>query len=87
MALAAQRFKTKHALDCLSIAARWLVDTGCGKDLISLKHASLFNDQILTIDPMIFGTANGLSGAFLVITIKQHFFYEELGQGFPVFTH
>lgn len=41
--------------------ARWLIDTGCGKDLLSKRHVAPFRNRIITVDGMKFGIANGLT--------------------------
>ena len=43
-ALAAKTRDTKAKLEALAIAAKWLVDTGCGKDLVPMRIAQQYVD-------------------------------------------
>ena len=63
LALAAQKAEISAKLEALFLAARWLVDTGCGKDLISFQADRLYEDHWISVEQMIFGTANGRTKA------------------------
>ena len=45
-------------LEAMSVANRWIMDTGCGKDLIGLKLASQFHRYQKDVDAFTFNTAN-----------------------------
>ena len=46
-------------LEALCVANRWIIDTGCGKDLISYKHAMQFASFLREGEPYKFNTAGG----------------------------
>ena len=55
------------------VVRRWIADTGCGKDMISRKHARAYEHHLIEIQPVRFGTANGVTEANegLPITIPE----------------
>ena len=81
-ALVAKARETKAKLDALSVAARWLVDTGCGKDLISLKLAQLYRDFRVTVKAMTFGTANGTTEADQGLPVTIADFDDDVGHAY-----
>ena len=58
-ASAAKTKGTREKLEAFLVAAKWLVDTGCGKDLLPRRIADLYDDFWERVEAMIFGTANG----------------------------
>eukprot|EP00969_Alexandrium_andersonii_P202110 8930799-Alexandrium_andersonii.AAC.1 len=62
----------------LSKVDLWLIDTGCGHDLVSREHANQMNRWIRrAAEPIQFSTANGLTQAEEVLPV----FVRELGPG------
>ena len=57
-------------IEALTLAHRWILDTGCGKDLIGMRMAMKFQSYITTLEPYTFNTAGRVWTA---------------DQGFPVY--
>ena len=46
--------------EAFDVASRWLVDTGCGHDLLSLKTVGHLRHAYEKADDVTFSTANGM---------------------------
>ena len=51
----------KKGIEIFKVAPRWLVDTGCGQDLIARTYVSPYFESVLAVKPITFGTANGVT--------------------------
>ena len=49
---------SEERLEALTVANRWILDTGCGKDLIGLKFATMFQHYIRAQEQTNFNTAS-----------------------------
>ncbi len=50
---------------------KWLIDTGCGYDLISVRDAQKLGLKICTVSPLAFETAGGIDFNTLVMFRKR----------------
>ena len=57
-------------LEALSVANKWIIDTGCGKDLVGYKYAMRFQELIEEGEPFAFNTANGSVPARQILPIN-----------------
>ena len=58
-AAAAKTIKVKGLPDIFDVEAQWLMDTGCGHDLLRRELAEAYQRFIVDVDPITFGTAAG----------------------------
>jgi hypothetical protein len=56
-------------IDAYSVADQWLVDTGCGHDLISMRYAAKHKKRIVSVPQMPFSTAGGPVSATLSLPL------------------
>ena len=61
----ADEFEEAMALACegriaaLRVASRFIMDSGCGKDIVPEARARVYSRYFCSVDPFTFGTANG----------------------------
>jgi len=70
-----QIFNAVKYLRALKVVRKWLVDTGCGSDLINREIAEKYAAYIRDAKPVMFNTANDAAGS----TRQLHLVCEELG--------
>ena len=57
-------------VDAFEICSAWLMDTGCGHDMIGSKTAQNYTDHMKSTYPMNFNTANGDTKTDKVLPIR-----------------
>ncbi len=56
-------------LEALRVTMKWILDTGCGQDLVGISAALAFRSYLKRVTPYPFATANGTSSADKVLPI------------------
>ena len=57
--VSADAVPSKEELDVFCFAQRWMLDSGCGKDLVSRDKVAGYEHYKIGVNPITFTTANG----------------------------
>ena len=69
LAVASTARSTRSKFEALKVASKWLVDIGCGKDIVPHRDANVYRDNLEEVEPMTFGIANGSAESTVVFPI------------------
>ena len=54
---------TGQTVDIFEVYRQWIIDTGCGHDMISRRMGAAFREWLINVRPITFGTAGGAADA------------------------